>query len=80
DPFGYAVLTDKERSKIEQQLKQKQKEHNKFSTPTATLSSSTASSISVPSTSSATGSRHTEKQNNEKLSCLEMFLKSINKS
>lgn len=86
DPFGYSVLTPKERLKIERQLKQKYKEQTKLTIPATTLSSSisipsTSSSILVPPTSSVTGSQHTsKKQNNEKPSRLEMFLKSVNKN
>ncbi|CAF3115252.1 unnamed protein product [Rotaria sp. Silwood2] len=70
DPFGYSVLTRKERLKVERQIKQKSKEQNRFQTPTTTSSALISSNESVyPSI----------KQNREKLSRLDTFLKSINK-
>ncbi|CAM4813988.1 unnamed protein product [Rotaria magnacalcarata] len=70
DPFGYSVLTPKERLKVERQIKQKNKEQNKFQTPTTTSSALISSNGSVyPSI----------KQSSEKLNRLDTFLKSINK-
>ncbi|CAF3424702.1 unnamed protein product [Rotaria sp. Silwood2] len=70
DPFGYSVLTRKERLKVERQIKQKSKEQNRFQTPTTTSSALISSNESVyPSI----------KQNREKLSRLDTYLKSINK-
>jgi hypothetical protein len=75
--MGYSVLTTSERIKIERELKQKLKEQNKQQASTTTSSTSASSASGSRSTIEISSENMGKK---EKLSRLDMFLKSVGKS